>query len=410
MHGNVGVAGEEYEGGRRRVEYYEGHGRCVMSQWLPAQEGDAGFTSHQTPLFTFGSFTDEEARQLQYGSQAPPIPATGHQNFLSNSHDSTGFTTNHHPRSQHEEIPHDGRSSGVVLDVNIDEGQRRLKKAAEEAEKGDARRELSEILDHIDLNLYRDGGGEKGVEDKKGIKPPGLMNHGNTCYLSATIQCLLNLPVFKKLLSEVREVREAEAREGFAVLHALCALEETMLVGDGGAIDVTPLLGTLMRERKDFQRLFPRGSQQDAQEFAQWLLDVLSDEHLAHLAQQSGGDNGNSDDDGGWQEAGKGGKGAVKLNHVGQGKKTYISRIFGGAMRTSVKVPGVKSSVTVQPFSSLHIDVQSRYIASIEVTLNDSDCNDDEDDEKEDEPGMLLFLLFVLPVVVIGMSRMALKR
>jgi ubiquitin carboxyl-terminal hydrolase 10 len=106
-----------------------------------------------------------------------------------------------------------------------------------------------------------------------------------------------------------------------------------------------------------------RGHQQDAEEFLGFLLDGIHDECMtvmrkagveedsAQPAEQS-----NSAPDAGWLEVGPKQKSSV-TRQSGESLPTPITRIFGGTLRSELRVPGLKNSVTMEPYQPLQLDI-----------------------------------------------------
>lgn len=142
--------------------------------------------------------------------------------------------------------------------------------------------------------------------------------------------------------------------------------------------------------------------QEDAQEFLQFLVDAAHEELIklrselpaaADLAiasgppdaisssravtddpQQQQTDAGQEDDEE-WATVGRGkkNKAAVTRGNEDHGGTSLLSAIFRGSIKSCVKAKGVASaraSITVQPFSMLHLDIQADNVHSIEDALD----------------------------------------
>lgn len=116
-----------------------------------------------------------------------------------------------------------------------------------------------------------------------------------------------------------------------------------------------------------------QGHQQDAEEFLGWLLQALDDEcskvmgvNAAVSAQ--GTDTTDSSDKGdpsdGWLEVTKRQKAAVTRSS-GPTSSSPISKIFGGLLRSEFRVPGLKPSITTEPYQPLQLDIGSPNIRTI---------------------------------------------
>jgi ubiquitin carboxyl-terminal hydrolase 10 len=120
-----------------------------------------------------------------------------------------------------------------------------------------------------------------------------------------------------------------------------------------------------------------QGHQQDAEEFLGWLLQALDDECSkvtdatgvgAATKDQEGSvaaspsDKGDSSDV--WMEVGPRQKPAITRS-VGSTSASPISKIFGGLLRSELRVPGLKPSITTEPYQPLQLDIGSPTIRNI---------------------------------------------
>ncbi|KAL4686112.1 hypothetical protein H8959_001709, partial [Pygathrix nigripes] len=124
----------------------------------------------------------------------------------------------------------------------------------------------------------------------------GLRNHGNTCFMNATLQCLSNTELFAEYLAlgQYRAGRPEPSPDR----------EQPAGRGAQGQGEVTEQLAHLVRalwtleytpqHSRDFKTIVSKNalqyrgnSQHDAQEFLLWLLDRVH-EDLNHLVKQSG--------------------------------------------------------------------------------------------------------------------------
>lgn len=116
-----------------------------------------------------------------------------------------------------------------------------------------------------------------------------------------------------------------------------------------------------------------RGHQQDAQEFLGFLLEEMHEE-CARAAQHTssakaqGSENQEietQDAGDGWLEVGHKQKPAVTRSSGDIAQETPITRIFGGKIRSEFRVPGNKTSVTLEPYQSLQLDIGSSDVHNI---------------------------------------------
>ncbi|TNY20337.1 hypothetical protein DMC30DRAFT_256078 [Rhodotorula diobovata] len=119
-----------------------------------------------------------------------------------------------------------------------------------------------------------------------------------------------------------------------------------------------------------------RGTQEDAEEFLGFFLETLHEEVLAILeeqerkekkgkAREDAAASGAGDE--GWNEVGS--KGRVATTRTTETKESPLTRIFGGKLRSVLRCPGQKDSVTIEPFQRLQLDIQPEHVLSIEDAL-----------------------------------------
>lgn len=116
-----------------------------------------------------------------------------------------------------------------------------------------------------------------------------------------------------------------------------------------------------------------QGHQQDAEEFLGWLLQALDDEcskvmgvNAAVSAQgtDTTASSDREDPSDGWLEVTKRQKAAVTRSS-GPTSSSPISKIFGGLLRSEFRVPGLKPSITTEPYQPLQLDIGSPHIRTI---------------------------------------------
>jgi ubiquitin carboxyl-terminal hydrolase 10 len=118
-----------------------------------------------------------------------------------------------------------------------------------------------------------------------------------------------------------------------------------------------------------------RGHQQDAEEFLGFLLQSLDDEcvHIMNAAagnlpetptQGSVTGSDSMDQSGDWLEVGRKQRAAVTRS-AGLNSSTPFNKIFGGLLRSEFRVPGLKDSITTEPYQPLQLDIGSPDVRNV---------------------------------------------
>ncbi|KAF3394421.1 putative ubiquitin carboxyl-terminal hydrolase 3 [Penicillium rolfsii] len=216
------------------------------------------------------------------------------------------------------------------------------------------------------------------------LEPRGLVNTGNMCYMNSVLQILVSCVPFHQFLDHVGRRAAHSFHSDMPLIDAMIMFMREFNVIDAAASEDQLRLRLKPNELEQYGEAFVpefvyemirqlprfrdmrRGHQQDAQEFLGFLLEELHEEcdrAAKHLSKSQGANsidghvtNGASGD-GEWLEVGHKQKAAVTQSSGAIATESPITRIFGGKLRSEFKVPGNKTSVTMEPYQPLQLDI-----------------------------------------------------
>ncbi|KAK4201441.1 hypothetical protein QBC40DRAFT_60306 [Triangularia verruculosa] len=245
------------------------------------------------------------------------------------------------------------------------------------------------------LQAYR----PTGIAKLPFLEPRGLVNTGNMCYMNSILQVLIYCIPFHDFLDQVFKKATHSFKNETALIDALILFMREFKTLDS-ATSADQLKKRLKPEQLEQYgesftpefvyeaiRKLPRfasmrrGHQQDAQEFLGFLLESLHDEcaqvmRAAPVSTASTAPNSTpsspisskpseslegADD---WLEVGPRQRAAVTRSS-GHSHASPINKIFGGQLRSELRVPGNKISVTLEPYEPLQLDIGAPEIRNI---------------------------------------------
>ncbi|KAL8654462.1 MAG: hypothetical protein Q9210_001497 [Variospora velana] len=256
------------------------------------------------------------------------------------------------------------------------------------------------------VEVLRDYGHSSGNDRVAFIEPRGLVNTGNMCYMNSVLQILIFCVPFYDLLEQLgrrathsfksetplvdamimfmHEYRVIDSAESVEKLRLRLRKEELELYGEAF---IPECVYEVIRRLPRFASM-RRGHQQDAEEFLGFLLEEMHDEcsravrstspKMASdesapandvVAPTSESGNPASAADSGWLEVGPKQKAAITRSSGTITTESPITKIFGGKLRSELRVPGMKHSVTLEPYQTLQLDIGAPQVNNIVEAL-----------------------------------------
>ncbi|KAJ3364224.1 hypothetical protein GGF31_000571 [Allomyces arbusculus] len=246
------------------------------------------------------------------------------------------------------------------------------------------------------------------------IAPRGLLNNGNMCFLNVILQPLIHCPPFFALVRTIAHRVAHSMRDNTQLIEAFVAFfreyaGSALGGGQGKSVptsagvawgarpsaaastpDPTPAMAAAsanMVNGIDSEALQPeviydvvrtqrkmslvKGRQEDAEEFLGFLLDGLHSEFVAAAKSAMEAVTARASPDpneGEWLEVGHG-KHKTSVTRAVTVHDSPITRLFGGRIRNTLRVPGQKDSVTIEPFQALPLDIQPDHVTSVAEAL-----------------------------------------
>ncbi|RFU24169.1 hypothetical protein B7463_g12167, partial [Scytalidium lignicola] len=221
------------------------------------------------------------------------------------------------------------------------------------------------------------------------LEPRGLVNTGNMCYMNSVSKRAAHrfksqTPLIDAMIMFMREYKVIDLASSVEQLRLRLKQDELEQYGE----PFTPeFVYDVIRRLPRFSSM-RRGHQQDAEEFLGFLLEGLHDECVQVM---SGGTSSNAtptiatpvngpssptsdhaslagsggDDANGWLEVGPKQKAAVTRSSGTIITSSPVTKIFGGNLRSELRVPGLKDSVTLEPYQPLQLDIGASNVNNI---------------------------------------------
>ncbi|KAI4189965.1 MAG: hypothetical protein L6R41_001073 [Letrouitia leprolyta] len=234
------------------------------------------------------------------------------------------------------------------------------------------------------------------------IEPRGLVNTGNLCYMNSVLQVLIFCVPFYTLLEKLSKRATHNFNSDTPLVDAMIMFMHEFCVIDTAESVEKLRLRLRKEELEQYGKAFipefvygvirrlprfstmRRGHQQDAEEFLGFLLEEMHDECSRALrisspntgpgivtstngvvSPTSESTSSTSAADGGWLEVGPKQKAAITRSSGTIVTESPITKIFGGKLRSELRVPGMKHSVTLEPYQPLQLDIGAPLVNNI---------------------------------------------
>ena len=222
------------------------------------------------------------------------------------------------------------------------------------------------------------------------VRPRGLCNRSNWCFVNAILQALLSCPPFFNVMRTLPLppidppdtalvilravwdfVHQSEVMTSFPKLYRKEKNKKAEDLPLGKPCEATTILNMLLSLQSHNFKVV-EGRQEDAEEFLTFLLNGLNDEVLAllKLTQEASTDvksvsDGEEEDE--WKEVGPKNKSCVTRRQATS--DTIIGTMFEGQIRSCLQLSSGEPTATLQPFFTLQLDIQSPSVRSVSDAL-----------------------------------------
>jgi ubiquitin carboxyl-terminal hydrolase 10 len=197
-----------------------------------------------------------------------------------------------------------------------------------------------------------------------GVKPRGLINTGNLCFMNSILQVLIHCEPFYRLVQQVSERVKFNLRNTQSpILDGLIDFVNEFRMNDHDEPFAPESFYKMITMQKRFDHL-QRGRQEDAQEFLGYLLEGIHEEFVHALKEYNHHPLSTVDpQEDQWIEVGS----KKKAHNSPTDVDTPISKLFGGEFQSILNTPkSAKPSITNDPFQHVQLDISDDKIASIE--------------------------------------------
>jgi len=231
------------------------------------------------------------------------------------------------------------------------------------------------------------------------IKPRGLSNRNNWCFVNAILQAIVACPPFYNLMKSLPNdtmkrgsmvkvtkvvhdfVAEFSPLDHFPKINRRDKGKKNEDLPLGMTFEASSIFGFLLNLTSDTFKV-EDGRQEDAEEFLTFLLNELNDEMLLLLKllvenqdeedeEGAAGAGEDEEDNDEWHEVGARNKSLLtrRVGNAGESLRSPVGCIFQGQLQSCVTSSNGEPTATLQPFFTLPLDIQSKNIKNVSDAL-----------------------------------------
>ncbi|EEB07332.1 ubiquitin carboxy terminal hydrolase Ubp3 [Schizosaccharomyces japonicus yFS275] len=213
------------------------------------------------------------------------------------------------------------------------------------------------------------------IVKKTNIQPRGFVNTSNMCFMNSIFQALLYCVPFYVLMRNLGKKLPRLFRDKGSLLGSVITLTQEFRENwqpgeEEGDAYIPEVVYRVMKNNPRFD-LVQTGEQEDAEEFLNLFLDEMHEEFVRtgnlEKASSPNADAVDKDkedkEEEGWLEVGK--KQKPVITRSATVSHSPITEIFGGQLRSVLKVPNARDSVLLEPYQPLPLDIQPDHIHSV---------------------------------------------
>ncbi|KAI9358563.1 hypothetical protein DFJ73DRAFT_622187, partial [Zopfochytrium polystomum] len=199
------------------------------------------------------------------------------------------------------------------------------------------------------------------------IRPRGLINNGNMCFMNAILQPLVHCVPFYNLVRRLSEDIKHTFKSKTPLLDAMYNFLQDAFLTSTLRTDTEAFAPEYVYDAlRSLKKLSSsKGRQEDAEEFLGFILDGLHEELFSWREKTA--PLPVEEDDSEWVEVGP--KNRTLLTRQTQHVDSPITQVFGGQTRSTVRCTGRKDSVLTEPFLALQLDITPENVRTIEDAI-----------------------------------------